>query len=94
MTGLKTLAPDLSPDDLTTALRSALPRAGLSIETITDPDGTLIEACCIDVYVLLDARREHLNIQCWHPHSRHPYKTLTAATLNEAVSLLTTEFDN
>ena len=82
---------DLNAHDITTALQAAnVP--GTTVTTIHDPDGAVVEACCIEVYVLLDPQRHALSVHCCHPHNADPYKTLTAPTLNDAITLVTTEF--
>ena len=94
MTCLDKPLTDLSPQEITDALKAAVHVPGLTIQAICDPDGAEIEAQGVDVYVIHAPGRDALEIQCWHQHSSSPCKTLTVPTLSEAVEAVVAEFDN
>ena len=82
----------LTADEITTALRAAIPARDVGITAITDPNGALVEACCVEVYVMFEAQQSALSIRCWHAYNAEPYKTLEASTLDDAISLVKAEF--
>jgi len=85
---------DLSPQEIATALKAAIPMRDVTVTADAELNGAIAEACCVEVYVLLDAQHDTISVQCCQAHSCNPYKTLTASTLDEAMTAVVTEFDN
>jgi len=85
---------ELSLQDMAEALKAVVPAGYATVTANVDLGGVVVEACCVEIYVMHDAAGMAIEVECWHPHSVSAFKTLAAATLDEAIALVAAEFDN